>query len=105
MITEGVIPIAMNDLLRTVFACSMGTGVAGAINFYFQNGSPVPSGGVFVIPAMTKPLVAVAALLAGSVVTGIILVFIKKKISPEEYENIAVVEEEELDLSQFNIEG
>lgn len=105
MITEGVIPIAMNDLLRTVFATGMGTGVAGAINYYFQNGSPVPSGGIFVIPAMTKPMVAVIALLAGSIVTGLILVVIKKKISEEEYEDLQVIEEEELDLSGFNIEG
>lgn len=105
MITEGVIPIAMNDLLRTVFASSMGTGVAGAINFYFQNGSPVPSGGIFVIPAMTKPLVAVTALLVGSIVTGTLLVLIKKKLTDEEYEEMSVTEEEELNLSQFNIEG
>src|SRR5699024_12148029 len=81
MITEGVIPIAMNDLLRTLFATAMGTGVAGAINFYFQNGSPVPSGGVFVIPAMTKPLVGLSALLAGSIVTVLLIVLIKKVIT------------------------
>lgn len=104
MITEGVIPIAMNDLLRTVFATAMGTGVAGAINFYFQNGSPVPSGGVFVIPAMTKPIVAIIALLAGSLVTGLILVFIKKKLTADQYSSIEVKEEEEMDLSGFSIE-
>ena len=93
----------MNDLLRTVFACSMGTGVAGAINFYFQNGSPVPSGGVFVIPVMTKPLVGLAALLIGSIVTGIILVLIKKNISDEEYDSTILEEEQEMDLSGFSL--
>lgn len=105
MITEGVIPIAMNDLLRTVFACSMGTGIAGAINFYFQNGSPVPSGGVFVIPVMTKPLVGLAALLIGSIVTGIILVVIKKQISDAEYHSTVLEEEQEMDLSGFSFEN
>lgn len=104
MITEGVIPIAMNDLLRTVFATVMGTGVAGAINFYFQNGSPVPSGGIFVIPIMTKPIVAVTALIVGSLVTGLILVLIKKEITEEEYDSVAIEEEQELDLSGFSIE-
>lgn len=104
MITEGVIPIAMNDLLRTVFATAMGTGVAGAINFYFQNGSPVPSGGVFVIPVMTKPVVALLALVVGSLVTGLILVFIKKSLTDEQYDSLAVKEEEEMDLSGFSIE-
>lgn len=103
MITEGVIPIAMNDLLRTVFACSMGTGIAGAINFYFQNGSPVPSGGVFVIPVMTKPFVGLLALIAGSVVTGIILLVIKKTISDEEYDSTQLEEEQEMDLSGFSL--
>lgn len=105
MITEGVIPIAMNDLLRTLLATGMGTGVTGAVNFYFRNGSPVPSGGVFVIPAMTKPLVAVSALLAGSIVTGLILVLIKKRITDEEYESLQNQEEEETDLSGIGIEG
>ncbi|MBG9986358.1 PTS fructose transporter subunit IIC [Facklamia sp. DSM 111018] len=104
MITEGVIPIAMNDLLRTVFATAMGTGVAGAINFYFQNGSPVPSGGVFVIPAMTKPMIAITALIIGSLVTGLILVLIKKKITVEEYDSLEIKDEEEMDLSGFSIE-
>lgn len=105
MITEGVIPIAMNDLLRTVFACSMGTGVAGAINFYFQNGSPVPSGGVFVIPVMTKPLVGLLALVVGSIVTGVILLLIKKNISDEEYDSTQLEEEQEMDLSGFSLDG
>lgn len=105
MITEGVIPIAMNDLLRTLLATGMGTGVAGAINFYFQNGSPVPSGGIFVIPAMTKPFVAVSALLIGSIVTGLILVLIKKRITEEEYQSLQDEKEEETDLLGFSIEG
>ena len=99
MISEGVIPIAMNDLVRTVICTATGCGVCGAISFAFGNGSSVPSGGVFVIPAMSQPLVAVAALLIGSLVTAVMLVIIKKRINPNETQK---KEEEEVDLSALS---
>ena len=103
MISEGVIPIAMNDLIRTVVSTSIGCGVCGAISFYFGNGSPVPSGGVFVIPAMSEPLVAVLALLIGSCVTAIILVLLKKPLTEEQAASIQEEVEEEVDLSNITI--
>lgn len=103
MISEGVIPIAMNDLWRTVVSTSIGCGVCGMISFSFGNGSPVPSGGVFVIPAMSKPLIAVIALLVGSCVTAILLVLLKKPLTEEEAANIVDDVEEEVDLSNITI--
>ena len=103
MISEGVIPIAMNDLVRTVVSTSIGCGVCGAISFSFGNGSPVPSGGVFVIPAMSQPLVAVLALLIGSAVTAVLLVLLKKPLTEEQAANIAEEVEEEVDLSSITI--
>jgi len=105
MISEGVIPIAMNDLLRTVASTSIGCGVCGAISFTFGVGSKVPSGGVFVIPAMSNPFIAVVALLAGSCVTAILLNVLKKKLTDEEYAGGSVEEEEaEVDLSGISFE-
>ena len=98
MISEGVIPIAMNDLVRTVICTAIGCGVTGAISFSMGVGSSVPSGGVFVIPAMSNPLGAVIALLAGTVVTAVLLVLIKK-VRTEKDEVVEDVEEEEVDLS------
>lgn len=98
MISEGVIPIAMNDLWRTVICTATGCGVTGAVSFILGVGSSVPSGGVFVIPAMTAPLYALLALLAGTCVTGIMLVFIKKRKSEQDEEVVEEVEEE-MDLS------
>lgn len=102
MISEGVIPIAMNDLFRTVAATSIGCGVTGMISYMFGNGSPVPSGGVFVIPAMSKPIVAVVALIAGSIVTAVLLVLLKKPLSEEEAVGIREEVEEEIDLSSLS---
>ena len=84
MISEGVIPIAMNDIIS------------------LDVGSKVPSGGVFVIPAMSNPLAALIALLAGTAVTGVLLVLIKKK-KTEEDEPMVDEKEEDLDLSGFTI--
>lgn len=104
MISEGVIPIAMNDLLRTVASTSIGCGVCGAISFTFGVGSKVPSGGVFVIPAMSNPFIAVVALLAGSCVTAILLNVLKKKLTDEEYAGGSVEEEADVDLSGISFE-
>lgn len=103
MISEGVIPIAMNDIIRTVISTSIGCGVCGAISFTFGNGSSVPSGGVFVIPAMSEPLVALLALVIGSIVTAVLLVLLKKPLTVEQAENIAEEVEEEIDLSDIKI--
>lgn len=107
MISEGVIPIAMNDLIRTVICTSLGCGVCGMISFSMGVESRVPSGGVFVIPAMAQPIWAVIALLAGSCVTAILLVALKKRLTPEEQKDDEVAHmsqiEEEVDLSAFNL--
>lgn len=106
MISEGVIPIAMNDLIRTVICTSIGCGVCGAISFSAGVESMVPSGGVFVIPAMTNPLMAVVALLVGSCVTAVLMVLIKKRLTPEQVDDLGMAEddtEEEIDLSGFSL--
>lgn len=101
MISEGVIPIAMNDLIRTVVCSAIGCGVTGALSFIWGIGSPVPSGGVFVIPAMTAPILAFVSLLAGTAVTGVLLFIFKKTITNETkiHEDV----EEEMDLSGITI--
>jgi PTS system fructose-specific IIC component len=102
MISEGVIPIAMNDLIRTVICTATGCGVTGAISFSLGVGSKVPSGGVFVIPAMSNPIAALIALLAGTVVAGVLLVLIKKRKTGEE-KPVVDEKEEEMDLSGISI--
>lgn len=107
MITEGVIPIAMNDLLRTLPCTWIGCGITGMISYAWGNESPVPSGGIFVIPAMSKPLVAIIALVAGSFVTGILLAIIKRPLTDEQVNGSSEKEdenEEDVDLSGINLQ-
>ena len=107
MITEGVIPIAMNDLLRTLPCTWIGCGITGMISYGWGNESSVPSGGIFVIPAMSKPMIAVIALVAGSLVTGILLAIIKKPLTNEEVNEIPDENqdnEKDVDLSSVNLQ-
>lgn len=83
MITECVIPIAMNDLPRVIFSSMAASFVAGGLSMVWNVGTPVPHGGWFIIPLMTNPWGYVAALAIGSVIMGVILFLIKKPVTNE----------------------
>lgn len=100
MITEGVIPIAAVDPLRVIFSCSFGAAIGGMLIMLLNVGSSVPSGGMFIVPAMQNPLGFLIALTVGSVVTALLLVFLKKDAKED---LILDEEEEEVDLSGIEI--
>ncbi|MFF0739243.1 PTS fructose transporter subunit IIC [Streptomyces sp. NPDC004111] len=81
MITEGVIPVAATDLMRMVVACSSGAAVGGGFSMLWNIGSPVPSGGLFIVPAMNHPLLFLLALVIGSCVTALILFLWKPRVT------------------------
>lgn len=101
MITEGVIPIAAVDPIRVIFSCSTGAAVGGALIMLLGVESPVPSGGMFIVPAMQNPLGFLTALGVGSVITALLLVFLKKDASDDEV--LEDTEEEDIDLSNISI--
>ncbi|MCR5758456.1 MAG: PTS fructose transporter subunit IIC [Selenomonas sp.] len=104
MITEGVIPIAAVDPIRVIFSCSAGAAVGGAIIMLLGVESPVPSGGMFIVPAMNNPLGFLMALGAGTVVTAALLTILKKDVNEEvPVEEEDEEEEELLDLSSVKI--
>ncbi|MFC6181344.1 PTS fructose transporter subunit IIC [Lactiplantibacillus daowaiensis] len=103
MITEGVIPLAAVDLIRMVVACSIGAAVGGGLSMTWGVESPVPSGGLFIVPAMNKPLLFLVALVIGSVVTGLIL-FAWKKVPSKTDEKLETGEpEEDINLDDIQI--
>ncbi len=102
MITEGVLPIVAVDPLKVVFSTTAGAMVTGAIISVMNVGSPVPAGGMFVVPAMTKPVWFLIALIAGSIVTAMLLLIVKKPVDENKVVDPDV--EEEIDLSNLNIE-
>lgn len=103
MITEGVLPMVAVDPIRIVISTTLGAMVTGAIIMIVGVGSPVPSGGLFIVPAMTDPIWFLIALGAGSLVTGLILATIKKEVKEEDLEKLEG-QEEEVDLSNIVIE-
>lgn len=80
MITECVIPLALNDLIRTLFSSAIAGFIAGGMCMLWGVTCPVPAGGWFVFPLFGNALMGVLSLIVGSLVMGIILFLIKKPV-------------------------
>lgn len=80
-ISEGAIPYAARDPLRTLPALIAGSAVAGAIAFVNQISLPVPHGGVFVFATVNQPLLYCVALVAGSLTTLAVLAVLKRPLA------------------------
>ncbi|MFH6782823.1 MULTISPECIES: PTS fructose transporter subunit IIC [Methylobacterium] len=81
-ITEGAIPFAAADPLRVIPALVAGSAVAGAISMTLGVALRVPHGGLFVLPipnAITPVFGAVVALVAGTVITAVLVGVFKKR--------------------------
>lgn len=82
-ISEGAIPFAAKDPMRVIPTCILGGAVTGALVALFHCELVTPHGGVFVllIPnAINHAWLYLAAIAAGSIVTGISYAIVKKKI-------------------------
>jgi len=85
-ITEGAIPFAAKDPLRVIPAAMVGSAVAGALSMWFGCALRAPHGGVFVlaIPNAVAPLGPyILAIAAGTVVTMLALVVLKRPVETE----------------------
>ncbi|APX71416.1 fructose-specific PTS transporter subunit EIIC [Companilactobacillus allii] len=84
-ITEGAIPFAAADPLRTIPANVIGGAVGGALSMMLNITLQAPHGGIFVIPvACNKPLLYIGCILIGTVITALILGFTKRTLSESE---------------------
>ena len=79
-ITEGAIPFAAADPARVIPASIIGAGIAGGLSMFFGVQLPAPHGGLFVIPVVTHPIMYLVSIAVGSVVTALILGYIKKPV-------------------------
>lgn len=80
-ISEGAIPFAAKDPLRVIPASIAGGALTGALTMYFGCKLMAPHGGLFVllIPnAINHALLYLLAILAGSLLTGVIYALIKR---------------------------
>lgn len=77
-ISEGAIPFAAADPLRVIPASMVGAAVTGAISMAAGVTSRAPHGGIFVFFAIGDILMFIVAILAGTVVSALVLVGLKK---------------------------
>ena len=79
-ITEGAIPYAAADPIHVLPSCIIGSGVAGALSMAFGCTLMAPHGGIFVVPVMGNAVMYLVALVAGTVVSTVLLGVLKKKV-------------------------
>ncbi len=79
-ITEGAIPFAASDPLHVLPACILGSGVAGGLSMLFNCTLMAPHGGIFVFPVVGNALMYVVALVAGTLISTILLGALKKNV-------------------------
>jgi PTS system fructose-specific IIC component len=77
-ITEGAIPFAASDPGHVIPCTMVGAGVAGFLSALFSCTLMAPHGGIFVFATVGHPLLYIVAWLVGSIVTAVMLGFIKK---------------------------
>ncbi|MFT4136655.1 fructose-specific PTS transporter subunit EIIC [Microbacterium sp.] len=77
-ISEGAIPFAAADPLRVLPASMAGGAVTGALCMLFNVQSRAPHGGLFVFFAIDPFWGFIVALVAGSIVTALVLIVLKK---------------------------
>ncbi|WP_438352709.1 PTS fructose transporter subunit IIABC [Microbacterium sp. CJ88] len=96
-ISEGAIPFAAADPLRVIPANLLGGAVTGALTMAFAVESRAPHGGIFVFFAISPIWGFLIALVAGVVVTALVVVGLKRFVAPKE---LASAEASATDASQ-----
>ena len=83
-ISEGAIPFASADPLRTIPAFVAGSAVTGALSMLFECTLRAPHGGIFVIATIGHPLWYLLSILVGSLVSMGVMAMLKNNLP--EYE-------------------
>ena len=74
-------PFAASDPLHVLPACIIGSGLAGALSMVFNCTLMAPHGGIFVFPVVGNGLMYFVALVAGTIVSAVLLGALKKKVA------------------------
>ena len=85
-ISEGAIPFASADPLRTIPAFVIGSAVTGALSMLFSCTLMAPHGGIFVIATIGHPIKYLLAIIVGAIVSTAIMAKLKKNLP--EYEKV-----------------
>lgn len=92
-ISEGAIPFAAADPLRMIPSFMVGGAVTGALSMTFGAGVLAPHGGFWVTPLVHQPLLFLLAILAGTVVSAVLVIVSKGVARPAPAETGADLDE------------
>ena len=79
-ISEGAIPFASADPLRTIPAFVIGSAVTGALSMLFSCTLMAPHGGIFVIATIAHPVKYLLAIAIGAIISMLIMAKLKKNL-------------------------
>ena len=79
-ISEGAIPFASADPLRTIPAFVIGSAVTGALSMWFSCTLMAPHGGIFVIATIGHPVKYLLAIAIGAIISMLIMAKLKKNL-------------------------
>ena len=91
-ISEGAIPFAAADPLRVIPASLVGGAVTGALSMAFAVQSLAPHGGIFVFFAINPVWGFLVAIAAGTVVSALAVIALKKWVGRKELEQAEALE-------------
>lgn len=77
-VTEEALPFMKSDKKSIYPACLIGATIAAGISMYFNCGTLLPHGGLFVLPFITYPLQYVLAIFIGAIVGTIVVSVLKR---------------------------
>ena len=79
-ISEGAIPFASADPLRTIPSFVIGSAVTGALSMLFSCTLMAPHGGIFVIATIAHPVKYLLAIAIGAIISMLIMAKLKKNL-------------------------
>ena len=80
-ITEGAIPFASADPLRTLPAFVTGSAIAGALSMFFECTLRAPHGGIFVIATIGHPIKYLLSIVIGALVAAVVMAKLKDNVN------------------------
>ncbi|MGX1162677.1 PTS system D-fructose-specific IIA component (F1P-forming) (Frc family) /PTS system D-fructose-specific IIB component (F1P-forming) (Frc family) /PTS system D-fructose-specific IIC component (F1P-forming) (Frc family) [Arthrobacter sp. SLBN-100] len=90
-ISEGAIPFAAADPLRVIPASMLGGALTGALSMAFGVTSQAPHGGIFVFFAIGNLLMFVLSIIAGTIVSALAVVALKRWAAPKSAATVETV--------------
>ena len=80
-ISEGAIPFASADPLRTLPSFVVGSAITGALSMFFECTLQAPHGGIFVIATIGHPIKYLLAIAIGAIVSALIMAKLKDNVT------------------------